>query len=124
MTTEQLQKKASIAFQVCSFLYTGLAISVLIKVGWIDPPASSRMVISLIVILPLLLPVVGFFQKSLRAVSWLCFILCFYFINGVTDAWLRPEQITGWAILFSSSLLFVSNMLFIRWQSRYLRESS
>lgn len=124
MTTEQLQQKASIAFQVCSLLYIGLVVSVLIKVGWTEPPASSRVAISLIVILPLLLPVAGFFQKSLRAVSWLCFILCFYFINGVTDVWLRPEQATSWAILLTSSTLFISNILFIRWRGRSLRESA
>lgn len=124
MTIKQLKQKASIAFQICSLLYIVLTVSVLIKVGWIHPPANSRVVIPLIVILPLLLPVVGFFQKSLRAVAWLCFILCFYFINGVTDVWLRPEEITSWAILLSSSLLFIGNIIFIRWHGRFLREGS
>ena len=124
MTSEQLQKKASITFQICSLLYIALCVSVLIKVGWDHPPQNSKVAISMIVVLPLLLPIVGFFRKSLRAVSWLCFILCFYFINGVTDVWLRPEQFTGWMILVSSCLLFICNMFFIRWQGQSLRRKA
>lgn len=120
-TSEELHKKALIAFQICSLLYITLCVAVLVKVGWTHPPPNSNVTISIIVILPLMLPVIGFFQKSLRAVSWLCFILCFYFISGVTDVWLRPEQCTGWIILISSSLLFINNILFIRWQGQHLR---
>lgn len=121
MTSDQLHKKALIAFQVCSLLYITLCVAVLVKVGWVHPPQNSKVTISLLVVLPLTLPLCGFFRKNLRAVSWLCFILCFYFISGVTDVWLRPEQFTGWIILLSSSLLFISNMLFIRWQAQHLR---
>ena len=115
-TTTALQKKILLSFKISLLLYISLIITQLTKVWWFNPPQGSRALISFVVVAPLLFPVVGFLQKESRAASWLCFILCFYFISGVSGAWSNPGQINSWLILVCSSLLFISNMMFIRWQ--------
>ncbi len=118
-----MQRKADHLYRFCLTCYGGLVLSLLAETWWFNPPPGSLVSISLLQLLPLLLPLPGLLDRSLRAASWLCFILCFYFISGVLDLWFRPGQPHGWLITALSILLFVSSMLFIRWQARTERQS-
>lgn len=113
-----LKSKARVSYRISTALYFGLMATLMAETWWLNPPQGSLASISLIQLLPLLLPVVGLVKRSPQAASWLCFILCFYFISGVLDAWFRPEQPQGWLITGFSSLLFISAMMFIRWQAK------
>lgn len=117
-----MQRKADCLYRLCLASYGGLVLSLLAETWWLNPPPGSVASISLLQLLPLLLPLPGLLSRHLRAAAWLCFILCFYFISGVLDLWFRPEQPQGWLITALSSLLFVSSMLFIRWQARTERQ--
>ncbi len=118
--TEQdnLLYKANITFYINLFLYAGLIISLLIETWWINPPDASLPIISMVQLFPLLIPFPGLIRKGTRAAAWLCFILCFYFISGVLDAWFMPHLIHGWLITAFSFTLFITAMMFIRWQGK------
>ena len=118
MSVNPLQQKANAYYRIGLTCYAGLALSLLAETWWFNPPPGSVLSISLLQLLPLLLPLPGILKRGLRAFSWLCFILCFYFISGVLDLWFRPHQPQGWLITAFIVLLFVSAMLFIRWQAQ------
>ncbi len=118
---EEVQKKASNVYRICLVSYGALVLSLLAETWWLNPPPGSITSISLLQLLPLLLPLPGLLNRELRAAAWLCFILCFYFISGVLDLWFRPNQPQGWLITAFSVSLFISSMLFIRWQARARR---
>lgn len=119
-----MEQKANRIYQLSLALYAGLVLSLLAETWWLNPPPGSIMGISALQLLPLLLPLPGLLNKSLKAASWLCFILCFYFISGVLDAWFRPQQPQGWLITGFAVSLFVSSMVFIRCQARADRSIS
>lgn len=118
-----MHQKANRIYQLSLTLYAGLVLSLLAETWWLNPPPGSILGISALQLLPLLLPLPGLLKRGLRAASWLCFILCFYFISGVLDVWFRPEQPQGWLITGFSVLLFICSMLFIRWQAQANRSN-
>ena len=122
MPANTLQQQADTLYRICLTCYGGLVLSLLAETWWFNPPPGSVLSISFLQLVPLLLPLPGILNRGLRATSWLCFILCFYFISGVLDLWFRPQQPQGWLITAFSVLLFISSMLFIRWQARASRQ--
>ncbi|MGI9276431.1 MAG: DUF2069 domain-containing protein [Endozoicomonas sp.] len=118
---QNLGRKADISYKVSIFLYLGLTLTVLAETLWLNRPQGSVLAISAILTLPLLMPLPGMLKKQPRAAAWLCFILCFYFMSGVMKAWFDSARPTGWLMTGFSSLLFVTGMMFIRWQSQRLR---
>lgn len=119
--TEQLTdllNKANKSHKLSLMLYVGLLLTVVVETWWLNPPPGSILMISAIQLIPLLLPLYGLIKRQPRASAWLCFILCFYFMSGVLDAWFQPEVLNGWLMTGFSSLLFVSAMMFTRWQGK------
>lgn len=116
-----LTRKSSIVYKITMTLYFGLALAMLAEIWWLNPPQGSRIAITALAIIPLLLPIVGLLKRSPRSAAWLCFILCFYFISGVLSVSARPESAHGWLIAIISCTLFVTAMIFIRWQSQAKR---
>ena len=119
-----LQLRANLSFRFNVLLYISLIAAILTRTLWLEPPQGSILVITLIQIVPLLLPVTGLFKRGLRAASWLCFILCFYFINAVLAVWFVPESVSAWVMLILVSMLFINSMMFIRWQGKLNRNRS
>ncbi|WP_067514583.1 DUF2069 domain-containing protein [Endozoicomonas ascidiicola] len=117
-----MQEKANRIYHISLALYAGLVLSLLAETWWFTPPDNHVWIISLLQLLPLFLPLYGLLKRGIRAASWLCFILCFYFTSGVLDAWLRPEQPHGWFITGFSVSLFITSIMFIRWQAQANRE--
>ncbi|WP_051786298.1 DUF2069 domain-containing protein [Endozoicomonas numazuensis] len=115
---QDLTQRATISYRVSLILYVCLLASQVAKVLWLHPPESSVWMIASFTIIPLLAPVYGLIKRQPRASAWLCFIICFYFISGVLDAWFIKDSIHGWLITVFSSLLFVSAMMFTRWQGQ------
>ncbi|WOG26135.1 DUF2069 domain-containing protein [Endozoicomonas sp. 8E] len=113
-----LNQKARLSYRLSLLLYFCLLASQIAKVLWLHPPQNSAWMIASFTIVPLLLPLYGLIRRQPRASAWLCFILCFYFISGVLDAWFIRDSIHGWLITAFSSALFVSAMMFTRWQGQ------
>ena len=111
-------KKAAVSYRLTIGLYIGLILALLAETWWMNPPPGSRLPITAIQLVPLLLPLAGLLKRSPRSGAWLCFILCFYFISGVLSVSAQPESLHGWLIASISCLLFCASLLFIRWQSQ------
>nr|WP_228550824.1 DUF2069 domain-containing protein [Endozoicomonas sp. OPT23] len=111
-------KKADICYRISVALYFTLLVAMAAKVVWIDPPEGSVWKILLIAIIPLLLPVYGFLKRQPRASAWLCFIVCIYFTRGVVNVWIDMTAINEWILTLSSFFLFISAMMFTRWQGK------
>ena len=118
MNDQTMIKKAAYAYQLTMGLYTALMLTLLAGTWWLNPPPGSRVVITAIQLIPLMLPLAGLLQRRPRSAAWLCFILCFYFISGVLSVSAQPESLHGWLTAGISCLLFSVSLLFIRWQSR------
>lgn len=120
-TAHPLQNKADLSFKIVLALYLALSGVLIAETWWFNPPPGSLVAITFIQLIPLLIPLPWVLKRGLRAVAWLCFILCFYFISAVLDVWFRPEQLYGWLSTSFTVLLFITSMLFIRWQAKVLR---
>ncbi|AMO57129.1 membrane protein [Endozoicomonas montiporae CL-33] len=99
-------------------LYAALVMTLLAETWWLNPPPGSRLAITAIQLIPLMLPLPGLLQRRPRSGAWLCFILCFYFISGVLSVSAHPDSPHGWLTASISCLLFSVSLLFIRWQSQ------
>lgn len=68
--------------------------------------------------IPLLGFLPGLIAAQFRTGSWLCFVLLIYFVGFTTQLWI-PGNIWGESIaLFLTITLFVSAMMYARWQQR------
>ena len=72
-------------------------------------------------ILPLLLFVPGMLRDSLRSYIWLCFVCLLYFIALVLRLFGDTVGVRPVVGMIGVIGLFVSAMLYVRWQSRALR---
>lgn len=67
---------------------------------------------------PLLGFLPGLIKAQFRAGSWLCFVLLMYFVGFTYQLWI-PGNTWGESIgLFLTVTLFVSAMMYARWQQR------
>lgn len=93
---------------------------------WIAPPAkASPGTILAIHLLPLAGFIPAIWRGRPRPHAWLCFLVLIYFCEGVLFATANHPQIRTLGILQAlvSATLFVSAMLYARWQSRWLKTS-
>lgn len=109
-----LSTKTKVAFRIGMGLYLSLALT-LISLLW---QSGAGLKWLLVLLVPLLLPLAGLIKQQPRSSAWLCFILCFYFIGGVLKAWANPWLWSGWLITGLSLALFITAMLFTRWQGK------
>ncbi len=85
------------------------------------PEVDNPAVIWAVQLFPLLLPVLGLCRGEPRSFVWLCFILLFYFSAGVVRLVGNPASIYAWLHAGLCLLLFISAMLFARWQAQQLK---
>lgn len=69
----------------------------------------------LIQCVPLLVFVPGIRANYHRTYSWLCFVVLFYFIVGVTNVMSPLADSFGWIQLVASVCLFIAAMMTSRW---------
>lgn len=59
----------------------------------LPPPAGSGdWRLALAAVLPLLIPLRGLLNGSLRSVTWAGYLLMLYLVIGITEAWSNPAQ--------------------------------
>lgn len=117
-----LSQKASLAGWITRLTYIGLLAFYSVRLLILAPASSNNpWVIWLIYFLPLL----GFAPAVLtgkpRPHAWLCFMLLLYFTGAVLTAIQPTLAIYGWIESLLICVLFISAMMFARWQSQYLR---
>jgi uncharacterized membrane protein len=82
---------------------------------------ESNTVIWLLHALPLLAFLPAMLKGWVRALAWLCFVLLFFFLKSVDVAFMCSSVVTVLEV-FAVSILFIATMLYIRWQSRALKQ--
>ncbi|UTA46699.1 DUF2069 domain-containing protein [Simiduia sp. 21SJ11W-1] len=76
---------------------------------------EARLSTLIIQLVPLLIFVPGMLAKHYRTYSWLCFVVLFYFIVGVTNVMSPLADVYGWVTLLASVVLFNAAMMTSRW---------
>lgn len=109
------------AWLVAALSY-GLLLLIISLDHWqLRPPAvDSPLLIWLVRIGPLLVFIPGVLYKWPRSFAWLCFVVLFYFISAVVDAFLERD-LSGWIQTTLCVTLFVSSMFYIRWYYQGLK---
>jgi uncharacterized membrane protein len=100
--------------------YTLLLAVYSIRTLWLTPlDKEPNTVVWFFHIVPLLMMLPGMLKNHYRSYIWLCFVLLFYFMTAVIQAF-APEY--GWFPKFEVALivlLFISAMMFSRWWQSY-----
>lgn len=88
---------------------------------WVPEHKAPNMTIAILVLLPLVLILPWILKKNTRAHIWLCFMLLGYFLNVVPQLFIPQYGLMPYLELVVLITLFVSAMLFARWQHRLNR---
>ncbi|RMF17391.1 MAG: DUF2069 domain-containing protein [Gammaproteobacteria bacterium] len=104
-------------------LYALLAVLYLI-IAFLEGQHSphGQLVLVAIKLIPLLCFLPGLILRRVRAYIWLCFVLCLYLIDAVSDAALEKYQALNIAAAVLVCGLFTTLCLGVRWQARHERE--
>lgn len=111
------QRKAHWARLVTQICYALMLLMMVITSlpGQIPEQASIAVILS-VKLLPLLILLPGLVTDSLRAYIWLCFIILFYFTQAVVESFLSLGSLSDLFITAISVILFISAMLYVKWQ--------
>ncbi|WP_320818920.1 DUF2069 domain-containing protein [Thalassolituus sp.] len=71
--------------------------------------------------LPLLLFIPGLLKKSHKAASWLAYVIMLYFVFAITVLFTQGTELWGWLLIAMTLTVFVTTLLFTRWQKAALR---
>jgi len=80
------------------------------------PQGSSVMLILAVKLAPLLIVLPGLARDQLRAYTWLCFIILFYFTQAVVESFLSLAASTDLFITALTVIMFLSAMFYIKWE--------
>lgn len=76
-----------------SGLYLALIALQLIWHALLPPPhGSGNWILGAVAVVPLLLPLKGVLQGSLRSMTWAGYLVMLYLIIGIMEAWANPPQ--------------------------------
>lgn len=71
------------------------------------PYGSQNLWLAAVATVPLLLPLKGIWQHKVRSMTWGGYLLVFYFVIGIMEAWSNPGQRMAALAQVVLSLLFV-----------------
>lgn len=110
-TPSNIYQKALWGQRICAGAIALLVLNALAQ-QFAPEARLSTLVIQLV---PLLIFVPGMLAKHYRTYSWLCFVVLFYFIVGVTNVMSPLADVYGWVTLLASVVLFNAAMMTSRW---------
>ena len=87
-----------------------------------QPWGNRSWIITLVAIIPLLLPLKGILQDSLRAMTWGGYLVLLYFVVGVMEAWSNDPQ--RWPALTQALLAALFIAVTVAFSRREGRETS
>jgi uncharacterized membrane protein len=74
--------------------------------------------LALLATLPLLLPLRGILGGTVRSMTWGGYLLVFYFVIGVMEAWSNPAQRTPALLQTALAVLYVTALVLLTRRSR------
>ena len=125
-TTTNFAGKAKLAFKVLVGSYIGLLLTLLLST-LANPPQDvepgpmlwlAGLGIALFKCLPLLLFVPGLIARSHKTASWMAYMIQLYFVLAVMLVFTPGSSGWGWLMTALTLVIFISAMLFTRWQKR------
>jgi uncharacterized membrane protein len=75
------------------------------------PMGAGHWPLAVVATLPLLLPVRGVWQGSLRSMTWAGYLAMLYLVIGVMEAWANPAQRVPALLQIALVALFVGSVL-------------
>lgn len=117
MSFSQKPKKNRLAQQLTWATYVLMLLMMIVTSlpGQI-PQGSSVILILAVKLVPLLIVLPGLARDQLRAYTWLCFIILFYFTQAVVESFLSLAASTDLFITALTVIMFLSAMLYIKWE--------
>jgi uncharacterized membrane protein len=115
LTQRPLKNRVALFITWASYVLLVLLMIITSLPGTI-PEGSSPWVIVSIKLLPLAIVLPGMLKDSLRAFTWLCFIVLFYFTQAVVEAFLSLGAGVDLAITLLTVAIFLAAMLYIKWE--------
>ncbi len=113
----QKPTKNKYAFYLTWLSYAGLILMmILTSLPSYLPEGSSPWVIASVKLIPLLIVLPGLIKDNLRAYTWLCFIVLFYFTQSVVEAFLSLAANVDLVITLLTISIFLSAMFYIKWE--------
>lgn len=118
--------KANSAYRVLIGSYTGLYLILLVST-LNNPPSTIEPGLMLWLtglgiwtfkIAPLLLFIPGLIKRSHKTAAWLAYMIMLYFVLAVMLAFTPGGSGWGWLLVADTMLIFLSALMFIRWQKR------
>ena len=92
--------------------YAGLLILQPVWHALLPPPAGTgSWPLAMVATLPLLLPLKGVWQGSLRSMTWAGYLVMLYLVVGVMEAWANPPQRAASLLQIALVTLFVGSTL-------------
>ena len=118
--------KATNAYRVLVTSYIALLLILLIST-LSNPPESAEpgfmlwltgLGIAVFKSFPLLLFIPGLMARSHKTASWLAYMIQLYFVLSVMLVFTPGSVMWGWLMVISTLTIFLSAMMFTRWQKR------
>lgn len=109
-------RKAAVSWQLTLLLYAALLLVLLLDHAVLR--TAFRWPVWLIQTAPLLLVLPGLLQRHYRSAIWLCFIILFHFLAVVDNVVMSGHPVFYSCMAALIILLFITSMLFARWQAR------
>lgn len=114
--TQELNNRIRIMRYSVMVSWIGLVLLLTFSSWVMTPPGVRPLVIWLIQCGPLLVFLPGLWKGYIRAHLWLCFLILFYFIQGVLAAF-RPDDLVIGVIQVVLTLdLFIAATFYCRWE--------
>jgi len=122
----QFAAKAKNAYRVLATSYIGLLLTLLISTLE-NPPQDAEpgpmlwltgLGIAVFKCLPLLLFIPGLIARSHKTASWLAYMIQLYFVLAVMLVFTPGSSGWGWLMTVLTLTIFLSAMMFTRWQKR------
>ena len=85
---------------------------------------ATGLFIWLIKVIALLIFIPGFFRRSHTNSAWCSYVVLLYFVFAVKLLFTEGGNLWGWLMTISSLTLFISAMLFTRWQKQIEKQSN
>lgn len=76
-----------------------------------EPFGNRNWILTVLTVVPLLFPLRGVLQGSLRSMTWAGYVVMLYLIIGVMEAWSNPPQRGVALIQLALVVIFVANLL-------------
>jgi uncharacterized membrane protein len=84
------------------------------------PLGRQNWLLALVATLPLLLPLRGILAGKVRGMTWGGYLLVFYFVIGVTEAWSNPAQLGPALLQACLAVLYIIGLVMMTRRLRQL----